>query len=514
MTHPENVMSELHWAEVDQVNIIWTDAPAPLRAGLLFRAGPVDETVITAGHAHLIEHLALSAAGDIVQFRDGFVSGAVTGFYTMGPPQDVSSLLASVCDALTSLPDGRLESEKQILAAENATRPYDFRSNLLLWRYGAAGYGLTGMPQWGLRGATIEQLRGYSAQRFTKENAVLWLSGPPPDGLCLPLPHGTKQPPPSLAPIQRTFPSWFVDDRCGGVAVAATVPRVFAATVFCSLVAKRLHERLRTVQAVSYAPRVFYDHLNADTAHLVLYADSDKDHRAELVSGFGEVFERLDQVDDSEVEMAQQQILERWTGALAPPPADRLVLDVQRAAMDWIFGTEYESTEELAAGVSSVTASDISKFGRGVQTTAMFALPSRVPRRPWMGERVPPSLGFSVQGRETLHIDAPIRQERLVYGLDGVSLLWPNAAHATVRYSELAAALCYDDGCVCLIGSDATAVTVEPTLWRDGQRVCRKILERVPAHLLLAQGSRPADAIPKPKTTAWQRFRASLTRRR
>ncbi len=513
MALPEDAMDELHWTEVDHVNTIWTDAPAPLRAGLLFRAGVVDETVMVAGRTHLIEHLALSTVSDTVQYRNGFVGGALTGFYTMGSPQEVSSFLVSVCDALTSLPGGRLEGEKQILAAENAARAYDFRSNLLLWRYGATVYGLMGMPQWGFRVATIEQLQNYSVQRFTKENAVLWLSGPPPTDLRLTLPHGTKQPLPPLAPIQRIFPSWFVDDRCGGVAAGATVPRVSASIVFCEIAAKRLHERLRTGQAVSYSPMVFYDPLNADTAHLVLYADSDHDHRAELTSVFGEVFEKLDQVGDSEVEMAQQQILERWTGALAPPPADRLVLDVQRAAMDYIFGSEFESTEALVSGMLSVTASDVSRFGRDLQATTMFALPGRIVKRPWMGDWVPPSLGFSVQGREVLPIDAPIQRERLVYGPDGVSLLWPDATHCTVRYSALAAVLYYEDGGVRLIGSDATVITIEPTLWRDGQRICRKILERVPEHLLLTQGSRSADAIPGPKTTPWQRFRASLTRR-
>jgi zinc protease len=507
------MMTEFHWTEVDHVITMWTDAPSPLRAGLLFRTGSVDETLAVAGQTHLIEHLALSTVGDREHRHNGFVGSVVTGFFTMGQPQEVSSFLASVCDALTSLPGNRLEGEKQILAAENAARPYDYRSNLLIWRYGATGYGLIGMPQLGLRSATMEQLRGYSAQRFTKENAVLWLSGPPPADLQLRLPHGMKQPPPALTPIQQTFPSWFVDNACGGVAAGSTVPRVSASTIFCEIAAKRLRERLRTVQAVSYAPRVFYDHLNADTAHLVLYADSDKDHRAELASIFGEVFEGFGQVDDAEVETARQQLLERWTGTLAPPLTDRIVMDVQRAAMDWIFGKEFESTEALVAEMLSVTASDVSKFGRDAQATAMFALPGKAAMRPWAGKPAPPSSGHAVQGREILSIDAPIQRERLVNGSDGVSVLFPNGSHWTARYSDLAAALYYEDGCVRLIGSDATTVIVEPTLWRDGQNVCRKIRERVPVHLLLAQGSRSADAIPKPKTTAWQRFRALLTRR-
>jgi zinc protease len=409
------------------------------------------------------------------------------------------------------LPSNRLEGEKQILAAENATRPFDFRSNLLRWRYGVTVYGLIGMPQLGLRAATIEQLQDYSTQRFTKENAVLWLSGPPPTDLRLNLPHGVKLPLPPLVPIRQTFPSWFVDDACGGVATGSTVPRVPASTVFCGIAAKRLRERLRTLQAVSYAPTVFYDHLNADIAHLVLYADSDMDHRKELVNVFGEVFEGLDKVDVSEVEIARQVILEHLTGALAPPPADMMLMEVQRAANDWIFGNEFESIEALSIKMLSVTASDVSKFGRDVQASAMIALPGKAIIQPWTGKHASLSTGPAVHGRRTLSIDSPIQREWLEDGLDGVSALLPDGSHATVRFSELAAALYYEDGCVRLIDSDGTVLTVEPTLWRDGQSVCRRIREQVPAHLLLAQGSRSADVIPKPRTTAWQRFLARLT---
>ena len=326
-------MTEIHWTEIDHVITVWTDAPPPLRAGLLFRTGRVDETLALAGLNHLVEHLALSAVNDPAQRHDGFVGGVMTGFVTIGQAQEVSSFLASVCEALTSLPGNRLEGEKQILEAENAARPYDFRSNLLVWRYGATGYGMVGMPRLGFRTATIEDLSNYSTQRFTKENAVLWLSGPPPTDIHLSLPHGMKRPLPPLAPIQPTFPCWFVDNACGGIAAGATVPRVSASSVFRQIADTRLRERLRTVQAVSYAPRVFYDYLNTDTAHLVLYADSDKDHRAELASAFGEVFEGLGKVDVAEVETAKQRVHEQWTGALAPPPEYRIAMEIQGAAI-------------------------------------------------------------------------------------------------------------------------------------------------------------------------------------
>lgn len=504
-------MTELHWTEIDGVTTIWVEAQGPLRGGLLFRTGRADETLVTAGQTHLIEHLTLSSISDPSHHNNGFVGGAITGFFTIGQPQAVSDFFARVCHTLQLLPGERLENEKQVLAAESATRQYDFRSNLAVWRYGAAGYGLMGLPELKLQSATLEQLRSFSAQRFTKGNAILWLSGPPPADLHLKLPSGEKHPIPVLTPLQESFPCWFVDDMCGGIAIGATVPRVSASTLFGEIANKRLREHLRMSKAVSYAPAVFYDHLDAATAHLILYADSDKEHRAELVTLFGDVIEGLSKINDSEVDAAKQQVHEHWVGSMAPPPADRLLMDAQRAATDWLFDREIESLEMLEDDMSAVTTSDVENFWRDAQSTAMFALPGRIRIEPWMGDQVPMARVPAVQGKKVSSLDAPIQKELLVYGTDGVSLLWPNGAHYTVRYANMAAAIHFEDGGLHLIGADATAVIIEPTLWRDGQNVCRKICEQIPTNLLLSQRSRPTDAIPKPRTTTWQRIQARLT---
>jgi hypothetical protein len=37
---------EVHWTEVGGVTTVWVDSPAPLKAGLLFRTGRADETLV------------------------------------------------------------------------------------------------------------------------------------------------------------------------------------------------------------------------------------------------------------------------------------------------------------------------------------------------------------------------------------------------------------------------------------------------------------------------------------
>jgi hypothetical protein len=504
-------MTELHWSEVDGVAVVWAEGRGPLSAGLLFRTGLADEVLATSGQTHLLEHLALSTVPDAYERQNGYVGGVVTGFVTRGSPAEVSAFLQSISCALATLPGDRLDAEKQVVEAEVAARPYDFIGTLLTWRYGAVGHGLTGVTPVGYRNVTLDQLHMLARQRFTRGNAVLWLSGPPPNDLRLVLPHGQKLMVPPLVPVLPDLPSWYVDDACGGVAVSATVPRVTATSLFAAVASRRLRERLRTKRAVSYAPTVGYEPLDADIAHLVLFADSDVERRAELTTALMRVFDTLDDIGDAEVDAARREILDHWTGSLAPPIDERAVHEVQLAAMEWIFGREYESIDVRAGELTSVGAAEVAELGATVQQTALFALPGEAMVRSTMGARAPASTMPPVEGRVVKSVDAPIQPHRLVVGTEGVTLRGPDGSHCTVRYAELAAALAYEDGALQLIGTDGAAVAVEPRLWRDGTSVCRDIRGCVPPHLLFEQGARPDAEIPKGVTSVWRRLLARLS---
>jgi predicted nucleic acid-binding Zn ribbon protein len=271
---------------------------------------------------------------------------------------------------------------------------------------------------------------------------------------------------------------------------------------------------LRVERAVSYAPIVHYDPLDANTAHLVLYADSEPARREELADAFGEVVEGLKEFDGSEIEIAHEEIHERWVGSLALPQAQLGLVEVNRAAVDWLNGLDFKPLGLLDAEAKSVTAGDLVDFSGDVQRSVMFAMPGMLPIRPWIGESVEASSVPLVEGRRIRALDAPVQREVLIHGPDGVSVLWPNGWYTTVRYSGLAAAVCYEDGYVRLMGHDAAMVIVEPTLWRDGENVCREIRESVPEHLLLNHGARSIGTIPRPTANAWQRLRSWVFWRR
>ncbi len=182
-------------------------------------------------------------------------------------------------------------------------------------------------------------------------------------------------------------------------------------------------------------------------------------------------------------------------------------MEVQRVASGWIFGNEFESLETIASHYNSVTEEDVSSFARDLQANAIFALPGEAGILPCFGKEAISSIEPVVDGQKAIKVDLPIQQEVLVYSPEGVSVFNPNGSHTTIRFSELAAVLSYEDGCLLLIGSDRWEITIEPTLWRNGTAICSEILEQVPEQLLIDQVPRPANAIPQPTTTAWQRFR-------
>lgn len=88
-------------------------------------------------------------------------------------------------------------------------------------------------------------------------------------------------------------------------------------------------------------------------------------------------------------------------------------------------------------------------------------------------------------------------------------MLLPEPADADIRTS-LAAAVHYDDGCIRLVNPESEWLSVEPTLWRNGAKVCEEICSHIPAHLIVEQGPRNKDSIPKPQTTRWQRLLAAI----
>lgn len=504
-------MAELNWTEVDGVPAVWVDAPGPLRAGLHFRAGVAYETPRSVGRLHLLEHLVVPPVEGAATHYAAAVGGVLTSFSVAGTPKEVVAFFRDVCSGLSHVADDALESEKLILSAEDASRAYSPIRTMLRIRYGARGYGLLGLAELGMKGATAEQLRLDAARFFVRGNCSMWFSGPIPSEMRLDLPAGSSQPLLDPQPQTRPMPAWYVDNAVGGVSVSSVVPRVPEATVFQVVAGRRMREVLREKFSVSYSPGLAYEPLSADSAHLVLHADSDPERRVDLVDAFGAMYAGLDAVTSDEIANAIDEYEQHTVGSMAPPPDVMAVGEANRAAVDWVFGRPFEGQAALRAGLRRATPESMAEFAASANETALFALRKGTPLRDWMGERANKSIHPTVSGRAVRAHDYPVRRDVLVSTDEGVSQIWADGTHHTVRYDDLAAALSYPDGALVLLGGDADSVGVEPTLWRRGPRALAGIRARVSSDAILEQDERDAARIPKPSASGLDRLKAALT---
>lgn len=498
-------MTGLQWTEIDGVKTVWADIPGPTRAGLLFRTGSADETLVTAGDVHLLEHLALASIGSTPDRVNGSTGPVATVFHAVGAAEHVAELLQKICAALRRLPGDLMENERSVLTAESAGRQYSPLSRILARRYGAQGHGLAGLNEIGLKTVTIERLQARSDLTFTRDNAILWMSSAPPAGMSLDLPGGDRQPIPTPVPLARKLPGWFVDDSCGGIASASLVERNAVATIAAQVARRGMTDVLRLEKGISYSPAVAYDPIDADIAQFVLFADSEPDRRRELANEFGEVLGRLGDVDDMRVAEIIADCAERWLGSLAPSPDDMLLGELQRMAVDWIHGRPFKSIEELVEETRAVTADDVSAFMRGLESTRISAVPGKAKMQTWMGDSMAECLAVPVEGAEMRSIDYPVRTEILVNGCEGITIRFDDGSHTTMRYDELAGALSFDDGGLCLVDRNGGILNLDPQMWRAGDEVRSDVVSRIPPELVVPGGARSPEDIPRPSTTASQR---------
>jgi hypothetical protein len=314
-----------------------------------------------------------------------------------------------------------------------------------------------------------------------------------------------------LRPIPAHFPCWSPEPGLGGAAASFTVPREAASVLLCDVLSDRLRRHLRLEKALSYSPAVAYEALTADRAHVVAWADSAPERRGQLADSFVELLEGLAEGLEADVEPARKRVLDAVDQAERDRPDLVALQMVQSAARDHLLGSKPLGAEEVRRDFAEASLATVATVAKGLRDEALVALPPLTRPRPWVGEHGRTVGTTPITGVAIARLDAPITKERLVSSPEGVTVQMPDGAHLTIRYGQLAAALRWSDGGIALISRDATELRVEPTLWRDGQRICDEIRARIPKGLLLERGERPLQDIPKPATTRAQRWLARLS---
>lgn len=482
----------LRSGEVDGVPAFWVKRPGPLRVSLSFRVGQADEPLPVRGISHMVEHLALHELHSRGYAYNGMVDEDRTSGYASGTPEEAVDFLGSFTRSLSNLPVDRIQTERRILRTEATRRGYGAYDLLLVNRYGARGYGRPAYDEYGLRWLTEERVLNWAATRFTRGNAALFLSGPPPAGLALHLPDGERMPPPETEPVV-DLPAWMTEDL-GGVAISLMTERSVAAVAATTLLARRLQQRLRHDEGVVYAVESSYSRRGPDLAESMFWLRAlDECHR-QVVEGTTEILAGLanGEVTDDELRYVREQTEQR----LADP--DWVLGFVDSAVYDELVGAPVRAVRELVTEQRECRAEQIAEAWRTMTSTALVAVPlgARMPE-PYVP--VPSGSGAALSGTE-YEPAGPKAPQRLVVAAEGVSYKTGDGPAITVRFDQCEAVLWWTDGSRRLVGHDGFSVSLTPESWTRYREALAAVDAAVPRERWVPMGDRvdPPPIPPEP----------------
>ncbi|MFD6659800.1 M16 family metallopeptidase [Streptomyces parvus] len=483
--------------EVDRIPTLLapTSGGGPVAAGLYFRVGAADETLATAGLTHLVEHLALHRHGVSDLHYNGSTAATHTHFVVSGTPEEVVAYLNGVCASLRDLPVERLATEREILRTEQAGRSRGPNHQLPLWRYGARGYGLASYPEYGTLHLTADAVRDWAATWFTRDNAVLWMTGDTvPEGLDLTLPAGRRQPLPAPTSALPVTPAYLTGGS-GGVVLDGIVRRTSAARLFAEVLGRALFTDLRQKGGYSYTADCDYHPRDTDHATITAYADALPQKQDAVVGGFIDVLARLraGTIDRAELDSARAKVVKQYeipdVGAAALP----------LYALNVLTGHENLTPDEHRAQLAAVTVEDLRDVARELYDSALIQVPGR--GVDWAGFTEAPQWSAPSFGPEplgTVHRSRASDAVSLAVGREAVTLSTPRG-RISVRYDACAAMRVFPDGARHLIGFDAFVVEVEPTLYAKLTPDRMALIDAaVPAAAVVPMPVRDPDEIPQP----------------
>jgi zinc protease len=348
---------EVRREERDGVRTLWIEQPGPLQATLMFRVGRADETLRTHGTSHVVEHLALWRERERTHAYNGWVSDTITGFWASGTADQICAFLSEVCAALRALPADRLHVERRVLSAESAGSvggPFDLHRSL---RFGPSAYGLAHYYEFGIDWLAGDAVQRWADEWFTAENAVLALTGPPPDGLSLALAHGERRSPPPPREVDGLVLPARTEGGSGGVSLTAMGNRSAALHCGFNTWIDRAVARLRRLEGMSYAPAGAYDVLDGRRVSLFVTADCRRGDVPTAERLLLSIADELAGAGPTADELADNvRKLEEWVSH-----PDALASRLDWHARDELHGVDAMSAAGLLAERRRVTSEDVAR---------------------------------------------------------------------------------------------------------------------------------------------------------
>ena len=478
---------QIHRLERDGVPVYWTPDAPRFTGVLTFRVGITDESVKTRGLTHLVEHLVMSeftSTHHPFPFN-GLVDPLRTAFWATGTPEEVIAFLHEVCKGIAHLPLDSLEKECRVLRTEAVDRAANPAERFAFLRFGARGHGLVGVYEFGLEAPQPAVVADWAALKFTRQNAVAWLSGPVPDTLSFDsLPHGQRQPCPVSTGIEdmKLPAAYFARDRLVGLAFVT--PREDWFGVPLGIATDRLMNRLRFRDGLVYGVRWMLDHIDATSSHSILWTNCLGDSVQKVETALLEELDDLAAGGPTRSEL--QRVRDGFVRACRDPESLHERFDA--LASNDLVGFRTRSTAELIADLDERPLEDWAKAVQSALATTLLCLPVGASPTPDRFYPYPFTSRSRVEGRSyraaTQRYPWSKKAPTLVVGQDGVTWINPGGDFVTVRYEKCTAML-FPEGHLQLLGEDGFTINVRIEEWSRGDHAHATILQWLPRAQLL-----------------------------
>jgi zinc protease len=489
---------------IDRIPVVWTPGDGRrLSVSLAFRVGFADEPLVQRGVSHLIEHLALAGIADRLNPHNGFTGPTITSFVSQGDAGEVVAFVNDVVRSLAQLPFDRLDREASVLKAEAAQRRSTLTGTLLNMMCGNSGFGLLDAQEWALDRAVPSLVDSWRSTWFTAENAVLYVSGTPPQGFDFsPLPSGVRRPPPRIELIEpvRTWMS----HRAGGVVmVAAVVPRHPLTGAGCFVLQKRLQDRLRTEEGRAYSVTVQSSDWTSGDELVFAVADCVVEHADDVRQAIQVELARLGFEGATPDEMRELVARMERAGAEEGAPAAFAAHNQERVLLGLPIRQWAEHVEQMKA----IAPGDVARFAQFMSLRAMWAVPAGVGFPDHRCTPVRLASDQTVAGdvhRSTAPAGTWQDDDVITVGPDGLTWFDGNSGRSTVLFKDIVMLLRYSNGGRWVVGRDGFGITVHPDDWVRSQHIIAALDSHVPPQCVidLDEPMRQGEPQPRPVEAA------------
>ncbi|MBX6371140.1 MAG: hypothetical protein IRZ02_02635 [Acidothermus sp.] len=333
---------KVNFTVVDGIPTFWSDAPGPIRSALTFRVGTSDEPIRLRGATHLAGHLALAPFGvprcwDVLT-TDYLFSTLCLG----GSPDDLVAIYDAACSQLRSVASSELvERERRVITSEGPTSPSSVGDELMFARYGWVGPGRASFKEIGLADMSPAMVHTWCETWFTKRNAVLVLSCPPPPNLRIELPEGTWRLPPPLPPTLGLLPCRI--EGWPGVAFQLVIRGHPASLALAVLLRRRLLQVLRFGWGLTADVHAVPTEISADDYALSVSIKVPSDYQSKLEELVYAMLTDAVQNGFTDDEIAT------WRELARQDQSDDVLYSAWRMARQYLLGTVPTPPEEWLA---------------------------------------------------------------------------------------------------------------------------------------------------------------------